>query len=347
MNSDAHPVRAAFRAQADICRKMHSPLTGAIIDAAADALDEGTATGRRLLGWTGDPSGTADSLALRVAGGLHALARNGRVPALGALYRGAPGDAAAAVAEAFRREDTWLEQWLDSPPQTNEAGRSAAIIAGLLVAAEHFGLPFELLELGSSAGLVLNTPHYRFDLGGRAAGDPASALLIAPKWHGSPPPAAQVEIISRRGVDCAPILLSDPAAGERLIAYVWPDQTERLDRVERAIAIARSHPPAIEQGDAADWTEARLAEPQMAGTMRILFHTITFQYFPEDAKARVRAALEAAGAAATRDRPLGWLFLEARDDGAAYELRLKLWPGGEALHLADAHPHCTWIDWKR
>ena len=42
--------------------------------------------------------------------------------------------------------------WLDHPPQTNEVGRSAVLMSGLLVIADLFPQPVELLELGASAG---------------------------------------------------------------------------------------------------------------------------------------------------------------------------------------------------
>ncbi|HEY0598055.1 DUF2332 domain-containing protein, partial [Sphingopyxis sp.] len=261
-------------------------------------------------------------------------------------YRGESGDAHAAVRAAIAAEDAWLERWLDLPPQTNETARSAAVMAGLLVAADRFGLPFELLELGSSAGLNLNLAHYRFDLGGVAAGDPASSLVLAPKWHGPPPPAADARILSARGIDMSPIAIADPENRERLIAYIWPEQAERVARLETAIAIAEAYPPRLECGDAADWIEARLAEPRTSGVARIVFHTITFQYFPDSTKARVEHAIRSAGDAANAETPLGWLRLEANADRDTCELRLTLWPDGTELHLADAHPHCAWISWR-
>jgi hypothetical protein len=338
-------VLDTFRAQAEACREMGAPRTAAIIDAAADLADPSTCTGRRILGITGDSSRFGGATGLRLAGGLHALARSGAVPELSAYYAAASEDAHAAVAAALGTRDAWLESWLDLPPQTNETARSAAVMAGLLVMAERFGLPFELLELGASAGLNLNVARYRFDLGGVVAGDPASPLGFAPEWRGPPPPANPVRVLAARGVDRAPIIVADPANHERLIAYMWIDQPERIARVEAALAVAAAHPPMLDQGDAADWAEARLAEPRAPGVARILYHTVAWQYFDEDDKARIRAALDAAGAEATAETPLGWLGLEVNDDRSAYELRLTMWPGGETLHLADSHPHCAWIQW--
>jgi hypothetical protein len=335
-------VMETFRAQANECREMAAPLTARMIDAAADLADPTTHVGRRILGLTDGPPPSGGATGLRFAGGLHALARKGDVPELSAFYARTHDDAHGALAAALATRDQWLEAWLNQPPQTNETARAAAVMAGLLIAADRFGLPFELLELGASAGLNLNLAHYRFDLGGAAAGDPESPLGFVPEWRGPPPPIASVQVQSSRGVDMAPIMLADR---ERLIAYMWIDQPERIARVEAALAIAEAHPPRLDRGDAADWTEARLAEPRTLGVMRILFHTVARQYFPEDTRARIDAALDAAAAAATSDAPLGHLALEIDWARGVYELRLTLWPGGETLHLADSHPHCAWIDW--
>ncbi|QLC25333.1 DUF2332 family protein [Parasphingopyxis algicola] len=344
MSKRESEIRDAFREQAGFCRALGSRLTADVLDAVAENLRADTKTGGRVLAWRGDPAPTADALALRLAGGLHALARSGKDEALSDAYRGT-GDVAGAVAEALLVHDDWLESWFDSPPQTNEPGRAAAVMAALLVAAQRYPLPVELFEIGSSAGLVLNLGHYRYDLGGTKAGDPASPLLLEPEWRGPAPPAADIEIVSRRGVDLRPIDLCEAAAGERLAAYCWADQKRRVDNADRAIALARRHPPPIDAGDAADWVARTLAEPREDGRLRIFFHTITLQYLPDDAQNRVRAAVAEAGARASETRPFGWISFELPKSGKPVELRLRLWPSGDDLLLANAHPHASWIEW--
>ena len=136
-----------------------------------------------------------------------------------------------------------------------------------------------------------------------------------------------------------------PEAGEKLAAYCWADQKLRIDNAEKAIALARRYPPPTNAGDAADWVERCLAEPREKGVLRILYHTTTPQYLPVDGQARVKTAAEEAGARASEERPLGWISLELPKSGKPVELRLKLWPPGESIHLANSHPHATWIEW--
>ncbi|MFM6949822.1 MAG: DUF2332 family protein, partial [Novosphingobium sp.] len=76
-------------------------------------------------------------------------------------------------------------------------------------------------------------------------------------------------------------------------------------------------------------------------------HSIVWQYVPEDQQKRVTAAMEAAGAKATAERPLAWISLEANRVLHLHELVLRYWPGGgEPVMLARAHPHGASIDWQ-
>ena len=86
--SEASRVRKSFVEQAEWCHKLGSPFTALLCQTLATHLDGDTAIGRDILAWTGNPSASADALPLRVAGALHALARE--VPALTALYPPAP-----------------------------------------------------------------------------------------------------------------------------------------------------------------------------------------------------------------------------------------------------------------
>jgi hypothetical protein len=336
-------ILEGFRQQAEFCRRLGSPLTADIADAAAEVMDDTTATGTAILRWQGDA--LADALPLRLTGGLHALARRGDMPALTALYRDRTGDAPTLVRKALAQFDAFLLPWISSPPQTNEVGRSGALLAGLMVATERLNMPFELLEMGASAGLNLNLDRFRYRFGTLDVGPPESPVRIAPHWTGQTPPDVWPEIMARAAVDQSPLDPTDPQVGERLIAYVWPDQTERLTRIDAAIALARDYPPKVEAGDAADWIEARLAGSQQPGTARIVMHSVFWQYLPAITQQRIEVAIVAAAKRATTKRPLGWLRFEPRAAIARMRLDLRLWPGGDQLDLADCHPHGTDIRW--
>ena len=339
-------VRKAFADQAVYCERLGSPFTARLCAVLGESLDRRHAIGARLLDWPGDPAATADGVPLRLCGGLHALVRSGDAPELARLYppAQAPSDDAlrSALESAFAKRSDELLPWLERAPQTNEVGRSAVLMAGLLVVAERFPLPISLYELGASAGLNLLLDHYRHDLGGRRAGALESAVELAPEWKGPPPPDAAVTIVERAGVDLHP---ADALADrERLIAYVWPDQERRLRQIEAALAVAAVHPPRIEQGDAAGWLETHLPVAPTPGRVRTVMHSVAFQYFPAETQARVAAHIEAAGATASEESPVVWLRFEKEAADPAYSLRLRAWPGEERL-LAWVHPHGAKVEW--
>lgn len=348
-------VRAAFAEQAATCERLGSPFMGRLLRALGRGLDRASAAGRRVLDWEGDPGGEGDYLPLRLAGGLHALVRAGRLPGLARFYP--PHDPPAedalerAAAAALAEAGDALDPWLDAAPQTNEALRAATIMAGLLAVAHRTGLPLALYELGASAGLNLLLDRYEHRLGpaGDAvrAGTAGAPVVLAPAWDGPPPPRARVEIARRRGMDLEPLDPADPATRERLMAYVWADQADRLARTEAALRLASADPPRIDRADAADWVEVELDPTPEPGTARVLTHAIAFQYFPDETKRRVEARAEQAGAQATAEAPFAWLRLEADPDhGGAPTLRLRLWPdSGRDELLAIGHLHGDAVRW--
>ncbi|MCU6453964.1 DUF2332 domain-containing protein [Sphingomonas sp. A2-49] len=335
--------RAAFGIQAEYCAAMAAPVTARLCAGLATALDRDSATGRRALDWPGEP--VADALALRLVGGLHALHRAGVDPALSRLFAGDDADIDAVLRVALVRHDATLLPWLDGPPQTNEAARSAGLMTGLLHLARRYGPRIEVLEIGSSAGLNLMIGRYRFDLGGVGVGPPDAAVRIAPAWRGVAPPAAKVAIVGARGVDIAPVDVADPAQAARLAAYVWVDAQDRLARLAAAIGEARAQGVDLAQGDAADWVEARLAEPQAAGVTRVLMHSVVWQYLTDDARMRIVAAMAAAAASASTDRPLGWVMMEPNRDLHRHEVRVRGWPAETPMELvALTHAHGAWVE---
>lgn len=337
-------VLKAFDTQANFCRQSGSAMTATILQTLGRIIDHRSRTGARILDWPGHPM--ADALTLRIAGGLNALARSGQDEALTALYRSGEGDWDAVLARVLAEWDDWLFPWLDSAPQTNEVARSGVLWPGLLTIAEQFGPKLELIELGASGGLNLNMDRFGYDLGGRLSGDLRSPLRFVPVWQGAPPPQCPIDIAGRSAVDLNPLDLTDPAVADHLLAYIWPDQPERIARAEAAIRIACAHPPLVEKADGAEWLEKRLAEPQAEGVTRVIYHSVALQYFPREGRARVEAAIEAAGQGATEDRPLAWLSMEFREVVTVMELRLRCWPAFEEdVLLARAHPHGARVEW--
>ncbi len=336
----------SFEVQAGYCRAMDAPVTTRLVEALPVALDRSTATGRTVLDWPGEP--VADAMVLRLVGGLHALHRAGADADLSRVFAGEttdPGKIADVLGATLARHDAAIRPWLDGPPQTNEVGRSAGLMTGLLHIAARYGPRIELLEIGSSAGLNLMIGQYGFDLGGTAAGPAEAALTLVPDWRGPPPPAVPIAVQRVRGVDIAPVDLSDERQARRLQAYVWVEATDRQARLAQAIDLVRAHGVDLVQGDAADWVEARLSETPEAGVTRVLMHSVVWQYLPSATRARIGDAMAAAGARATAERPLGWVMMEPNRDLHRHEVRVRGWPGSTPMELvALTHAHGAWVE---
>ncbi|MEH6757475.1 MAG: DUF2332 family protein [Parasphingorhabdus sp.] len=346
--SNQQKVRDAFANQVEYCRSNGAPITGRMVEAIIAAIDENSELGRRILGWDGNP--LADALPLRIAGGFHALQLAGHHPSLSAIYEGdgeATANAESIITETIASDEAALLPWLDSPPQTNEAGRSSSYIAGLLwLTAQELPPRYEILEIGSSAGLNLMIERYHYNLGGISVGPENAPLSFSPEWQGPPPPNARFEFESIRGCDIAPVDLAEPAQANRLTAFIWPEHKVRFERMKTAIGLVTEKAPQLDGASADDWMIEQLKKPQQEGVTRVLVHSIVWQYIPKAGRERIKQAMEAAGAKATTDRPLVWLSLEANRETYRHELTVQHWPGGgERTKLGEAHAHGVWLKW--
>lgn len=344
---DIVAVPDAIRWQADHAERNGAPATARVIRALLALEDSGAATARRIFGWRG--LSLRDAMPLRIAAGLHHLLLTGAEPRLAAVYGERLTDQAAIddlVLALVEKHDARLLPWLDHPPQTNEAGRSASIVAGLLWLAERVAPRFELLEIGASAGINTMLGCYRYDLGGVRTGPADSPMTIVPEWRGPPPPDPRIHIAHARGCDIAPVDLTDPEQALRLKSYIWPEARERMERMDAAIALARQAPPELERADAGAWVRDALERRQEEGTTRVLFHSVMWQYLPDATQALIEESMFVTGERAAPDRPLAWIALETNRETFAHELRVRYWPGGaEPVHLATAHPHGVWVEW--
>ena len=339
-------VREAIRWQHDHAVAGNAPCTARVVLAALAVLDGGTQVGRRMLNWPGLV--LEDAMPLRFAGALHHLYLSGDAPELGPVYAAevtGQSEVDRIVTGLVERFDDRILPWFDGPPQTNEAGRSASLMLGLVWLSGRLGPKFEVLEIGASAGINTMMERYFYDLGGVEFGPKDSPMRLKPEWRGPPPPANPVEIVAIRGCDIAPVDLADPAQALRLKAYVWADAKERMARIDAAIGLAGERRPDLVAADAGEWVEEQLAQPQEAGVTRVLDHSIMWQYLPSATRVRIIAAMQQAGERATRERPLAWISLETNRQTFRHELTVRYWPGGtEPVILATAHPHGAWVE---
>jgi len=225
--------------------------------------------------------------------------------------------------------------------QTNEPGRCAGLYPLLATLPQ----PLALLEVGASAGLCLLADRYRYDYDGNPAGDLGSPLTLRCRVEGEPYPAGpdSVRVAWRAGIDLNPLDVTDPEDVRWLRTLVWPEQHDRLRRLDAAIALAQDDPPRVVAGDLNERLGEVAAQAPPDATL-VVFHTAVLWYLP---KAGRTAFLEQV------DRLGGhWLSQEAPEVFAHIDSRLHERPPADAASyvlaldhepVAFTAPHGGWI----
>lgn len=270
---------------------------------------------------------------------MHRLVLDRRAPELALYYPSVGGTAGpegveAALDRVLARHGDALRAGLRQAPQTNEVGRAAALLGGLLVvAARTGGRPQRLVEMGASAGLSLRVDHLPVGPG-RLVDTPLPDV-----GTGLPP------IVERWGGDLAPVDATTDEGRLLLSSYVWADDVARFDRLRAALDVARRVPAPVHRCGAADLVARLDVRP---GVVTVLWHSVMWQYVGGPERAAVRAHLARLGAAATARAPFAHLRFEPQPDGAGgavFLVRLTTWPGGEDAVLGQAPPHGVPVVW--
>ncbi|MEE9454445.1 MAG: DUF2332 family protein [Paracoccaceae bacterium] len=341
-------ITDAFNAQVDACENLGSPFTATLLRLMADNLGDDHPVGAFLHGWPSLETFRSGAVALRLAGALNSLVLLGKDPSLSAVYPpNSPANAALwqAVDQAMRKHSTHLIDWMTSAPQTNEIRRSNALIPAFHLIAQETRLPFILSEIGASAGLNLNWDRYAMELGGQIWGPKDASVRLTPDWRGPLPLRSKIEILTREGCDLMPLDPADKHDCLRMMSYIWPDQTQRIENTRRALELAAETAHMVHKEDALNFLKHRLKVQK--GATRVIYHTIMWQYLPEADQAKGAAMIRDAGACATPDAPLAWLRVEADQKKAGgAPITLNIWPDGKTRHLGRADFHGRWVQWN-
>ncbi|HXI87261.1 MAG TPA: DUF2332 domain-containing protein [Parvularculaceae bacterium] len=341
-------IAAAFRWQAKYCRNFKAPFTAAIIDAAAQDIEDGGPLGDLLNDWSGDP--LAGALSLRVAAAAQYLARRAADGALVDLYRRMPSDPeplalASLISQIIAENRSLFKEFTDKPVQTNEVRRSAGLLGGFLEIGQRLAMPLDLYEIGSSGGLLMGWDRFRYDFGEFSWGDPGAPALMA-EWRGPRPDWPEsVSVASRRGCDINPVDLDDRGAAERAACYFWAEQEDRRARFLSAVEATRGIGATVEKADAATWLRASLkSRPERKAA--VIFQSTMMQYLTPDERTTLRNTIADIATTATPADPIAHLRFEPDPiDLSQFAVDLTMWPGGDRRRLAYAHPHAEWVEW--
>jgi hypothetical protein len=270
---------------------------------------------------------------LKIAGGLHYLALQGR-----ASWEDAPG--------ALREHGDFLRRFVhEQGVQTNEVRRSWFLLPAFLEVARQAGADtLDLVELGPSAGLNLVWDRYRFRYAAGEWGSPRARLELGGAER-RPVPAQLLRtrpaVRERIGIDVAPVDVTTEDGARLLKSFVWADQTERLELLDRAIQTLREDPPRLVRGDVVDELPGVLAR-RRDGALTVVYQTAVLGYVGAEGTERVYAALDAAAA----EGPLAYVgtHAPATGDETYYTVAIRVWPAAREP-VAHADFHGAWLEW--
>ena len=235
--------------------------------------------------------------------------------------------------------------------QTNVVRRTTCLLPVFAQLAQEAGRqPLSLIEVGSSAGLNLHWDRYchryEYPSGASSAwGDREAAVQLSTQVRGTvplPPLPADLRIAWRAGIDINPIDVTDAEAMRWLRALIFPEHLERHQETEAAARVARDNPVPIVTGDALTHLPALLSQAPQDSHLCLYASMVLYQFSPKARKNLWRML-----AAFSATRPVSTVILDGVPEGWAQLLIRDFKNGGSTRrHLAAAHAHGRWLEWR-
>jgi hypothetical protein len=235
--------------------------------------------------------------------------------------------------------------------QTNEITRCANWLPALdIVFRRGDRKPLSLVELGCSAGLNLLVDHYSYRY--RSTTGPvwqigSSPILLDCVLEGDvlPPVPPEVPPIAQRlGIDLCPLSLENASHVRLLQGAIWPEERFRFVVLKQAIALARTVPRPLLQGDAA-LLLPRVLEAIPREQTICLVHSYALRQGDPSVLARVEETL----IDASQQRPIWRISLEIEQgEWDAPRLELFSYEGGAVRQewLATCEVHGDVMRWR-
>jgi hypothetical protein len=292
-------------------------------------------------------------------------------PVLGGRRPATDGDPVGALGDFIDAHRTKLERLCATRrTQTNEVRRAALLRPAFGRAAEIASAAdndpggrageLALIELGTSAGLLLATDRYTITYRGRerVATYQGGSLTIdcdlrGPDWPS--PAATPVRVSSRTGIDLSPIEPFDADGAVWLHACIWPEHTDRDARLDLALAeVARLRPTMIAADMRQGLASAVAAVPD--GVMPCVFTSHALIYLDRTERAELVRSLAAIGSmrdlvvVMNEPAPLNlWSEPVVQiEPGITTHVSVVAWRGGAASVevLAEGDAHGRWLRYE-
>lgn len=221
-------------------------------------------------------------------------------------FLGGPVDEPAAfLAFVITQWDAVANTMTTHRTQTNEPGRCATLLPLLASLPQ----PLALVEVGASAGLCLYPDRYSYryatSAGEHRLGD--SEIVLSCEVTGPAPiPNRLPEVVWRAGLDLFPMRADSEDDRRWLASLIWPEQTDRAERLGLALDLVVADPPRLDTGDLLVDLPRLLADAPSDATL-VVFHSAVLAYLDQEHRGRFTDFMDTL----TRTGGVQWVANEA------------------------------------
>lgn len=195
-----------------------------------------------------------------------------------------------------QHSDELLQLFQTKSVQTNEVQRASYLYPIFSEIAEEAKLPLSLLEIGTSAGLLLNLDGYRYEIEQEppiSFGNENSPLTLFAKNYGTPITSVKsLNIVHRFGIDLNIIDLQDSDEYLWLKSLIWPEQIIRKENLAKAMVIHRQYSKLLLTGDFRNLIPPLFENHELQNSQIIIFHTHVANQFSATLKSELLVLLQ-------------------------------------------------------
>ncbi|WP_036198568.1 DUF2332 domain-containing protein [Ureibacillus sinduriensis] len=188
-------------------------------------------------------------------------------------------------------EEALINCFLTKLVQTNELNRSSYLYPIMSEIAYKTGKPLTLIEIGTSAGLLLNLDNYQYEIKETNQvlqfGNFKSDVVVHAENNGEPLTAIRPFQVSERvGVDLNIVDLNEEEDYEWMQALIWPEQKSRKELLRKVRTLNKNIPKKLYAGDFLQVIPSFLQNIDN-GTQTVIFHTHVANQFDESLKIKL------------------------------------------------------------
>lgn len=230
--------------------------------------------------------------------------------------------------------------------QTNEVRRSALLLPAINEVSKKIESEIALIDMGTSSGLNLLIDQYYYEYSnGTKVGKSDSLLKITCIAQNKNLKINSIPKIGKRiGIDLNPIDLNTLDEVLWTLSLVWPDQIERINRLQLAIQILKQQPVELHKGDGVVLL-SKLTKDIPKNMAICVMHSFVLNQFSDEA----RSSFEKQLCELSSQRDIWRISLEWLDTEQP-QLCLDHYSSGNLTErniLAICHQHGEWLDWLK